>query len=641
MTQASSSLPDPVNPHYAYTGAFVDELQRAGVRHVIICPGSRSTPLAMAFAAHTAMRVWMHVDERSAAYFGLGMAKQLRQPVALLCTSGTAAANFLPAIIEAKLTCIPLLVLTADRPHELRDNGAPQSIDQNRLYGTHVKWFVEAALPEATDAALRYIRTIAARATALAQAIPAGPVHLNFPFREPLTPEALPGQPLPQAAQRDPVAWQGRPDNRPYVEVRNRPAGAPAAATVEYLEGMVRGARRGLIVAGPIDAPALAEPLARLAQRLGYPVLADPLSQLRCGDHDQSMMLSAYDAFLRHDSFVESAQPELVLRFGAMPISKPVLLYLKRYASCPLVVIDGHEGWEEPTQLASDLIHADPTALCQALLNALDAGASAASGVVGGPRRVERVSIPTRQAPIDRPASPSPSPSRTWATMWQDADSVTRQALQAAILEFDELFEGRVFSELAHLLPGGTTLYVGNSMPVRDLDTFFSCTGEDIRIMGNRGASGIDGVVSSALGASAGAGQHTPTMLVLGDLSFFHDLNGLLAARLYGLNLTIVLINNDGGGIFSFLPQADYPEHFEQLFGTPTGLDFGPAVQMYGGQYHRADGWEQFRKLVSQGLDSGGLQVIEVPTERESNVNMHRHLWKVVGEALNKEGEGT
>ena len=225
--------------------------------------------------------------------------------------------------------------------------------------------------------------------------------------------------------------------------------------------------------------------------------------------------------------------------------------------------------------------------------------------------------------------------------MWQDTDKVTRQTIQAAIQDFNELFEGRVFTELANLLADDTTLYVGNSMPVRDVDTFFWSTRQRIRVLGNRGANGIDGVVSSALGASARAGQNTPTILVLGDLSFFHDLNGLLAARLHRLNLTIVLINNDGGGVFSFLPQAAYPEHFEQLFGTPTRLDFRLAVQMYGGQYQKVDSWEQFRKLVSRGLDSGGLHVIEVPTERARNVKMHRQLWEVVGMALNEQVRGT
>ena len=410
MSRASTESQDLVNPAYIYASAFVDELQRAGVRNVVICPGSRSTPLAIAFAAQPAIRTWMHVDERSAAYFGLGMSKQLHQPVALLCTSGTAAANFLPAVVEAKLTHVPLLVLTADRPHELRDNGAPQSIDQNRLYGTYAKWFVEVALPEATNAALRYIRTIAVRAAALSQAIPAGPVHLNFPFREPLTPEPIPDQPLPQVTQRDLIAWQGRSNNAPYVEVRTTLPGVPTVTTIAYLMDLVHRARRGLIIVGPNDDPPLAEPLAQLAQHLGYPILADPLSQLRCGDHDQSMILSSYDAFLRIDSFIESAQPELVLRFGAMPTSKPALLYLKRYASCPLVVIDGNGGWEEPTQLASELIHADPSALCQSLLNILEQSGESRE----------------KQPPV----------SQEWITMWQDADRVTRQAIQAAIQDF-------------------------------------------------------------------------------------------------------------------------------------------------------------------------------------------------------------
>lgn len=631
MVKEFSEPLERLNPTFVYVGAFVDELQRAGMRNVVICPGSRSTPLAMtfanfaAYASPSALRVWMHVDERSAAYFALGMAKRLRQPVAVLCSSGTAAANFYPAVVEARLARVPLLVLTADRPPELRDNGAPQSIDQNRLYGTFVKWFVEVALPEATNEALRYIRTLAVRAIATMQALPAGPVHLNFPFREPLTPEPQPDRPLPEIDARDPIAWDGRPGGAPYVVVHEAP-GMPAAqpgalpdSIYGYTKILIQRAQRGLIIVGPNDEPGLAEPLARLAQRLNYPVLADPLSQLRCGNHNQDMLCSRYDAFLRIDSFVERAQPELVLRFGAMPTSKPALLYLKRYASCPLIVIDGQNGWEEPTQLASGLLHISPAAFCQGLLDAL---------------AQDDEDSKKGQAPVVY----------DWHMLWQKADSLTRQALQARMQDFDEPFEGRVFTELTDLLPENATLYVGSSMPVRDLDTFFWSSDRRIRVLSNRGANGIDGVVSSALGASAGAEQeelHGPAMLVIGDLSFFHDLNGLLAARLHGLNLTIVLINNDGGGIFSFLPQAAYTAHFEQLFGTPTGLDFRLAVQMYGGLYSRAESWEQFRRLARQGMESGGLQVIEVATERTSNVKMHRHLWEAVRKTLTGSLDGS
>jgi 2-succinyl-5-enolpyruvyl-6-hydroxy-3-cyclohexene-1-carboxylate synthase len=610
MPDVSIVTQDSANPAYIHAVVFVDELQRAGIRNIVICPGSRSTPLAMAFAAQTAIRTWTHVDERSAAFFGLGMAKQLRKPVALLCTSGTAAANFLPALVEATLSHVPLLVLTADRPHELRDNGAPQSINQNRLYGTYAKWFVEVALPEATDAALRYIRTTADRAVATAQAIPAGPVHLNFPFREPLTPEPIPEQPLPPVEQRDLIAWQGRPGNAPYIEVHNAPLGVPENVTIGSILRMVIETQRGLFIVGPNDDPTLIEPLVRLAQYLGYPILADPLSQLRCGVHNRSIVLTSYDAFLRIDSFVESVQPELIIRFGAMSTSKPLLLYLKRYASSPLVVIDGDSGWEEPTQLASQLIHADPTTLCQDLFNALE----------------------QHQTSEERPAVASQS----WLSLWQDTDKITQQALQNTIYNFKEIFEGRVFSELANLFQDGTTLYIGNSMPIRDLDTFFWSSKQRIRIIGNRGANGIDGIISSALGASSVAGKHEPTVLVLGDLSFFHDLNGLLAARLHKLNLTIILINNDGGGIFSFLPLAAHPEHFEQLFGTPTGLDFRLVVEMYGGRFKRVDNWEFFHKAVNQGLHTDGLDVIEIPAERTSNVKMHRQLWEAVKKAIMK-----
>ena len=608
MSIESIVTQDAANPAYIYAVVFVDELQRAGIRNVVICPGSRSTPLAMAFASQTAIRAWMHVDERSAAFFGLGMAKKLHKPVALLCTSGTAAANFLPALVEATLSHVPLLVLTADRPHELRDNGAPQSIDQNRLYGTYAKWFVEVALPEATDAALRYIRTIADRAVAASQAIPSGPVHLNFPFREPLTPEPIHGQSLPLVEQRDLNVWQGRPGNSQYIEVHDTTLGTPDILTIGKLRRMISEAQRGLIIAGPNDDSMLIEPLVRLSQYVGYPILADPLSQMRCSVSQQSMVLTSYDAFLRIDSFIDQAQPELIIRFGAIPTSKPLLLYLKHHASTPLVVIDGNDSWEEPTQLANQLIHANPTALCNDLLHAIE----------------------QHQTDEEMPSVAS----RAWLRLWQDTDKITQQALLNTIYDFREIFEGRVFSELANLLRDGTTLYVGNSMPVRDLDTFFWSGEQRIRIMANRGANGIDGVISSALGASAVAEKHEPTVLVLGDLSFFHDLNGLLAARLHQLNLTIILINNDGGGIFSFLPKAAYPEHFEQLFGTPTGLDFRLAVEMYGGRFQRVDNWESFRKAVNQGLHTGGLHVIELPAERTSNVKMHRQLWEAVKKAI-------
>jgi 2-succinyl-5-enolpyruvyl-6-hydroxy-3-cyclohexene-1-carboxylate synthase len=621
MSGTATFLSDPQNPTYAYVGAFVDELQRSGLHHIVICPGSRSTPLALAFAATPALHCWMHIDERSAAFFALGMAKRLNEPVALLCTSGTASANFLPAIAEAHLTHVPLLVLTADRPHELRDCGAPQAIDQNHLYGTHVKWFVDTALPEATNEALRYIRTIADRAMAQTLTVPAGPVHLNMPFREPLTPMALLDQPMPPLDRRDPVAWQGRSGNKPYTTVQtggDRQTTLEAGIALELVD-TIATSPHGLIIVGPQTDAGLSAPLLQLAQKTGYPILADPLSQLRGFSGENNAIISSYDAFLHDEHFLAHYKPQLVLRFGSMPTSKPVLLYLKRYAStCQQIVIDPQHGWDEPTQLAEQIFYAGALTFIQEVIQTLDH--------LDTPGHEETSRLLNAQS-VQRERT-------AWTTAWQKTERITRKTLSSAIADFPELFEGRIFTELAELLPASALLYVGNSMPIRDMDTFFWPQSYALRCLGNRGANGIDGVISSALGASAAGSSDERAVLVIGDLSFFHDLNGLLAARLHRLNLTIVLVNNDGGGIFSFLPQAAYPEHFEQLFGTPTGLDFRPVVEMYGGTYERITDWETFRRVMSNNLAVGGLRVVEIPTERASNVTMHRQLWQFVEHAL-------
>lgn len=588
------------NPTYAFLAAFIDELARAGMRHVVVCPGSRSTPLAYGFAANPAIKIWMEYDERSAGFFALGMAKASGTPVALVCTSGTAAANFLPAVVEACMSRVPLLVLTADRPAELRDNGAPQAIDQLKLYGTYAKWFADLPLPEASNEMLRYARTVAGRAFGTASARPAGPVHLNLPFREPLTPAPIPGQPLPPEKERDPVAWHGRPNQQPYVKLAQAPRQLPLA-DLEKLADELMGIERGLIIGGPQENSALVEPLTQLAVTLGYPLLADPLSQLRGGSHNRTPIISNYDAFLRDQRFTEGAEfaPQIILRFGAMPTAKPLLLFLKRYPDCRQLVIDGGDGWLEPTGLASEILHADPLHLSYAL------------------------EICIRERMQFRNAG-----KKDWLRSWQNVAGRTTTALRTRLGELSELFEGRVFAELNELLPDGATLFVGNSMPIRDLDSFWAGSERKVRLMCNRGANGIDGVISSALGAVAVT--NGPLVLVLGDISAYHDLNGLLAAKLHGLNITIVLLNNDGGGIFSFLPQANYPDNFEQLFGTPHGLNFEPAIRMYGGDFQQVRDWPTFREALRQSLKTDGLKVIEVPTERNRNVTLHREMWSAV-----------
>jgi len=574
-----------------WSAAFVDELARAGVREVCVCPGSRSTPLAIALARHPGIKLWMHLDERSASFFALGMAKYSRRPVGLLCTSGSAAANFMPAIVEAHYSRVPLLVMTADRPHELRDTGAPQTIDQLRLYGVHAKWFVEMALPEASPQALRYARTIAARAAAQAAAVPAGPVHLNFPFREPF----IPGHPDDLEPIREPSGSQ------PHIAV-DLGVLSPSDDAVDAVAAELHQSSRGLIVCGPNTDEDYAAAVSKLGAHLGFPILADPLSQVRCGPHDRQMVIDSYDAFLRVEDFTRRFAPEVVLRFGALPTSKPLVRYLEAQpGACRQIFVDSTGGWNDTGLLAARVLRADPTIVCARVLAALK---------------------------HRRP----PPQSAQWSESWRRISARARGAIAHHLGRLEIPFEGKVFAELAALIPQDSLLFAGNSMPVRDLDTFFPGSDSAIRFMANRGANGIDGVVSSALGAGAGAGR--PLILAIGDLSFYHDLNGLLAAKLYRLQATIVLLNNNGGGIFSFLPQAAHPEHFEQLFGTPHGLDFSRFAAAYDAAFTRITTWHDFRCAINRGLESEGVNIIEVPTERASNVRLHREVWNSVASAV-------
>ena len=447
-----------------YLSAFIDELVRSGVEHIVISPGSRSTPLAVLAAEHPQLRVWMIVDERSAGFFALGLAKARRAPVALLCTSGTAAANYMPAIAEAKLARVPLIVLTADRPHELRDVGAPQTIDQIAMYGRHVKWFMEMPIPEAAPLMLRHARMTAARAAAEAMQQPLGPVHLNFPLREPLLPDL----------DHPELFAAGRDGNRAYVEVTSGVKQLPPE-TVQALAGQLTAHGRGLIVCGPMDIPAFAEAVTELAAVLGYPVLADPLSQLRSGSHRQDVIIDAYDAFLRDERTAERLEPEVILRFGAMPVSKPLLQYMNRHADSRLIVVDDG-GWRDPTLLASDMISADPVQLCRSLADKL-------ADETGG-----RTGIRSGRSPSGQDAA--------WLAEWQRLNEISRRVMQEGALdpEIEDLFEGRVFTELRELLPSGTVLLAGNSMPIRDLDAFYAADERGIRMAGNRGANGIDGL---------------------------------------------------------------------------------------------------------------------------------------------------
>ncbi|MCC5801554.1 2-succinyl-5-enolpyruvyl-6-hydroxy-3-cyclohexene-1-carboxylic-acid synthase [Rossellomorea vietnamensis] len=565
-----------------YLAAFMEELVGNGVDEVVISPGSRSTPLALLFAHHPGVKTYINVDERSAAFFALGIAKAKKKPVAILCSSGTAGANYYPAVIEARYAKVPLIVLTADRPHELREVGAPQAIDQIDLYGKHVKWSIDMALPESIPSMLQYARSSAVRGVALSTAYPEGPVHYNFPFREPLIPDL-------QKVEFS----SGRPAKRVFHGDRQL-----SSDFKNELQETLVNSKRGLIVCGPGLSEGAVPSIVRFAEEYALPIVADPLSFVRSGTHSKEPIIDCYDTFLRIDELKESLQPDLIIRFGAMPVSKALMLFLKGLPEIPAWVVSKGEEWQDPTARGTDFIHCGENLFCQSFLDQ------------SGRRNMD------------------------WLEKWKRVNKETKGLLVKGHQSWDE---GMAVHQLIQHLPEGSTLFSSNSMPIRDLDTYFFTNDRSQRIFANRGANGIDGVVSTALGMST---VSQPMYLLIGDLAFFHDLNGLLTARKYQLNVTIVVMNNNGGGIFSYLPQAGDQTHFEDLFGTPMDLEFSHAAKLYGAHYFHVGNEEGFIPALQEAEQSKGIKIIEVVTNREENVANHRKLWNFVSREMTNNLKG-
>jgi 2-succinyl-5-enolpyruvyl-6-hydroxy-3-cyclohexene-1-carboxylate synthase len=576
---------DPTNRNTALASALVEELARCGVQHACVSPGSRSAPLALAIWHEPGIRVWSQIDERCAGFFALGLAQETRKPVAVLTTSGTAGANLHPAVAEAAEARVPLIVITADRPPELRGRGAGQTIDQIKLYGSTVRWFCELGTHDADDAGLLHFRSTAVRAVAAATALPPGPVHLNIPLREPLAPTRVEGD----VTARQALALEGRPGGKPLTTVHREPATA-TRELLDHLTRLINAHPRGLIIAGRQSDPTLAGPVAALARAAGYPVLAEPTSHLRAGEHDRELVVANYDALLRSPN--ADLTPEIVVRFGDMVTSKATRQWLQSLESCSQVVVDPDGAWNEPTTIASELVRVDPAPLSDALATRLD----------------------------QRPES-------AWPDRWLAASRAAGEVIEEFFAELDqELFEPRVYRELARSAPPHSTVYVASSMPVRDLETFFPAISTPVRFLANRGANGIDGLVSSGLGAAATAPGRT--FLLVGDVGLYHDMNGLLAVKRLGVEATIVVLNNGGGAIFDFLPIAEHPDGYEELFATPAGLDLGVVAALYD---------LPFTRVTSQGelheaLASPGL--VDVPLDRRRNVELHREIFARVAGAV-------
>ncbi|WDL95954.1 2-succinyl-5-enolpyruvyl-6-hydroxy-3-cyclohexene-1-carboxylic-acid synthase [Alicyclobacillus sp. ALC3] len=596
--------------------SFVRALRRAGVEDVCISPGSRSTPLTLAFVRSGLFRVWTLLDERSSGFFAVGLAR-VGRPAALVCTSGSATANYHPAVMEANTSHLPLVVLTADRPPELQDVGANQTVDQSKLYGTHVKWQVQMPVPEDTPVLHRHAEATAWRLVSAATALPQGPVHLNWPLREPLIPPAIDDVNLPEATLTHAFA----------------PVLAPHPQAVDAVEQLCARSPRGLFVCGPQADEHLAEALVALSAAWHVPLVADVLSQVRTVGPlpAEAVVVEGYDLWLRDRQIADALTPDWIVRFGGTPTSKPLNQFLARCRGSQQVVVDAGTNWRDQDFVTDTVVQCEPTLMAQ-LLTAratVDAGTDATARA-----GTDATTDATTAATMD--ATPAAETETNWTQLWQLATVRAREAL----LDAEKLvsasdrglaFEGQVFTELAHHLVDGDVMFLGNSMPVRDAESFLPAGERRVQVLANRGVSGIDGVVSSAVGAAAGSGRRT--VLVIGDVSFFHDQNGLLAAKQFGVDLTVVLVNNDGGGIFSFLPQAAYPETFAH-FRTSHGLDFSHTVALYGGVLHRPTDWVALRQSLDQAREQGGLQVIEVRTDMDANVAMHSEVVQRVQSAV-------
>ena len=567
---------------------FVDELVRSGVKFVCIAPGSRHTPLVLAFAKHRdKINIYSHLDERSMAFFALGLALALDEPVALVCTSGTAGANFYPAIIEAHQSRVPLIILTADRPHELRHSGANQTIDQIKLFGDYVLWFVDMGLPEADPpaVAIRNIRTTAARTVVKANGRRKGVVHINFPFRKPLEPTPVETDVLeisPEAIKRAnqqpytkmyPTSHQ--PENDGLIQLLSE-------ISVKYENGIIVCGTRAICGRNSQDL----QTVSTLSQYTGYPILADAVSGLR---FSHIPTISSYDTFLMRDTVL--SEPDVVIQIGNVPTSKWLNNYLTKINPAYYLHLSTDGEWANDAHQINHFFSVDFASLKLADNSKAD-------------------SILTKQ-------------------FWQ-VDQLTWKTLYAEFNEKNgEFFDGLAVYDAVRLLPEDTTLFVGNSLPVRHLDQFGMPQDKRIYTYANRGASGIDGNISTALGTGA-AKPDQPLVAIVGDVTFYHDMNGLLAVQRCGIPITIVLLNNNGGGIFNRLPIKDYDPEFTDYFVTPHGLDFSHAAKLYGLDYVQVTQRDEFRTVFTESVTNRQSTIIEVQTDAQHDLQRRAEIIEAV-----------
>ena len=606
-----------------YIAALVDEFYQLGVRNAVFSPGSRSTTMAMLFTEYEGFETYMNIDERSASFMALGIAKAYKEPTVLVCTSGSAVAHYLPAILEAQYSGVPLIVLSADRPHTLLHVGAPQTVDQQKIFGTAVNYYEELAVPQ-EDHYYTYPRQVARKAYMKAMDIKKGPVHINVPLFEPLVPE-LDRKHFEAGRSPYKVFKPNYGDVFSYQNRSNNTSNVSKASNVSYTKNttdnntnnpnnsnrLLAQYKKVLILAGPqIDVNEV-ESIHSFAENLQAPILADPLSNVRrwhktdaiddnhefninrSNDTDMTqekqspdVVISTYDAFLADKDLWPVLKPDCVIQFGQIVVSKRVQQMVASWDNVEYIEV--YPTMDSMNPMGKTTIHMQASIDMFTYLFAVK------------------------------------NESNAYLNRWQRLDVAGKAQLSTAIEE-PSCFEGRTIRELQQHISDNSQVLVANSMTIRDFDYFWFSGESDAVLYGNRGVNGIDGTVSTALGLAT---NHQPTYLVMGDLSLFHDLNSLAVAKTHNLNLTIILHNNDGGGIFEYLPQKG-TKYFDYLFSTSQGLDYSGAAKLYGCGYTKISSPDELAPVLAKVSKESGVHIIEIPTDREYSRQLHRKYTKV------------
>jgi 2-succinyl-5-enolpyruvyl-6-hydroxy-3-cyclohexene-1-carboxylate synthase len=571
------------NPNIVASNIIVHALIESGLRHVVFAPGSRNTPLVIAFSEQKErIKIWSQLDERSASFFALGLAIADDAPVAIICTSGSAGANMYPAIVEAHQSRVPLIVITADRPHELRHSGANQTIDQINMFGRFALWVVDAPLPETNmpDVALHQLNTLGHRAYTTANGVRKGVVHLNMPFRKPLEPDG--DEVLPTL---------------PDLIVAPTKMSVDETIVQQFVD-MVLAYDKGIIVCGPRTPHDAFQRIGILARKTGFPILADGASGMRFHKHVNDMVVGGYDSFLMSDvrQHLGDLNPQIVVRFGDVPTSKWLNDYLSSITPKIRLMVRSDGTWADDQHHTTHVLHADVNTLL---------------------KQAFKYRLGTT---LDI--------NMTWAEQWQKIERTTWEMLETSIVD-SKTFDGAIVADVVDLVPDQTMLFAGNSLAVRHLDQFGKPQSKRIYTYANRGASGIDGNTSTALGLGAHYPER-PLVAIMGDITFYHDMNGLLAVHRLGIPITIVLLNNDGGGIFHRLPISQHDPDFTDYFVTPHGLDFSHAAKLYGLEYVQVTERDDFREAFANSINQRSSMIIEVRTDAKHDLQRRNEIVQAV-----------